>query len=100
MLSITQDPDRGPFQRFPWIEVGGIPGFDAVLAVDEGVRWRLLAEAGFDRRGEFRQVLFQPGNDGKAHLIGTVEKGGGSELRIGDHIAGKTRAEMADRSLQ
>ena len=99
VLPIAQDPDRGPIQRAPGIEVVGIPNFDTVLAVEERVRWRLRAEAGFDRCGEFGQVLFQPGKDGKAHLIGAVEKRGGGEFRVGPHIVGKARAEMAHRPL-
>ena len=56
------------------VEVLGIPGFNPVVAMLKGSRWRHLAEARFDRRGEFRQVLLQPGNDGKPYLVGGVEK--------------------------
>lgn len=64
VLPIAHDAGSGPIQRFPGIEVGSVPDFDAILAEEERVGWWLLAESGIGRR-QFRQVLFEPGNDGK-----------------------------------
>ena len=51
-------------------------------------------------RQQFREIVFQPGNDGEAQVSRRVQEGGGGELTIDDHVVGKARAEVAEGAAQ
>jgi hypothetical protein len=69
VLAIAHNPGHGPFQRFPGIEIIGVPDLDPVLALLEGGGGRRLGKSAFGGRGEFRQVVFQSCHDGEAHRL-------------------------------
>ena len=55
-----------------------------------------MAKALLGCRQQFREIVFQPGDDGEAQVSRLVQEGGGGEPPIDDHIVGKAWAEVAD----
>ncbi len=89
MMPVRDDAHRSPAQRFPAVEVAGVPDLDAVGPVPESGLRRLGARASSGGLQQLGQVGFQARHHRPPQIPDGVEKRCGGELPIDDHIVSK-----------
>ena len=100
VLPIADHAHGFPAESFPRIKVVGVPDLHPILTVAEDLMRTLMAKALLGCRPQFREIVFQPGDDGEAQVSRLVQEGGGGEPTIDDHIVGKAWAEVPESTAQ